>query len=270
MKPTKCYLAGRMSGKLNWGQKEFSDAEIYLIKQGFSVINPFGLHPEPTSTFEQEMYNPAAWDVKWAAYLRKDIPALLECDELRVTGPDWIESRGAKLEVFIAQSLFIPTKTLEGQRLPPISLPAGFSHIRKNAWVEALEKPQYTPLERLFSEPLPTYVVTTTGVEPETYPEGMGETVAKESILDEAKRITSGDRRHDYGHPSENFKRIADLWNAYLGVRKDPSAPVSPEDVAWMMVLLKIARDVNTPHRDSLVDSLGYVRCLSMMRGWEE
>lgn len=91
----------------------------------------------------------------------------------------------------------------------------------------------------------------------------------KESILDKAKRLTSNDRQKDYGHPRDNFRRIADLWNMYLLNRQNPEAEISIEDVAWMMVLLKIARDLNKPTVDNLVDSIGYIRTLAMIRGIE-
>lgn len=93
--------------------------------------------------------------------------------------------------------------------------------------------------------------------------------IGKESILDEAKRITSGTRQRDYGHPRDNFRRIADFWNIYILNRKDSTSSISEEDVAWMMVLLKIARDQNTPTRDNLVDTVGYTRTLAMIRGAE-
>lgn len=91
----------------------------------------------------------------------------------------------------------------------------------------------------------------------------------KESILDKAKRLTSNDRQKDYGHPKDNFRRIADLWNMYLLNRQNPEVEISIEDVAWMMVLLKIARDLNKPTVDNLVDSIGYIRTLAMVRGIE-
>ena len=91
----------------------------------------------------------------------------------------------------------------------------------------------------------------------------------KESILDKAKRLTSNDRQKDYGHPKDNFRRIADLWNMYLLNRRNPEAEVSIEDVAWMMVLLKMGRDLNKPTVDNLVDSVGYIRTLAMIRGIE-
>ena len=91
----------------------------------------------------------------------------------------------------------------------------------------------------------------------------------KESILDTAKRLTSNDRQKDYGHPRDNFRRIADLWNMYLLNRRNPETEISIEDVAWMMVLLKIGRDLNKPTVDNLVDSVGYIRTLAMVRGIE-
>jgi hypothetical protein len=91
----------------------------------------------------------------------------------------------------------------------------------------------------------------------------------KESILDTAKRLTSSDRQKDYGHPKDNFRRIADLWNSYLINRKNPETEISTEDVAWMMVLLKIGRDLNKPTLDNLVDSVGYIRTLAMIRDLE-
>jgi len=93
--------------------------------------------------------------------------------------------------------------------------------------------------------------------------------LGKESMLDEAKRLTSRDRQKNYGHPKDNFKRIADLWNAYLSNRKNPVSPISVEDIAWMMVLLKIARDLNRPTKDNLVDAVGYTRTLAMIRNIE-
>jgi hypothetical protein len=91
----------------------------------------------------------------------------------------------------------------------------------------------------------------------------------QESILDKAKQITSGERQKDYGHPTDNFRRIADLWNVYLNNRK-VGGNISVEDVAWMMVLLKIARDQNKTTYDNLLDSIGYVRTLAMIRGLEK
>lgn len=89
------------------------------------------------------------------------------------------------------------------------------------------------------------------------------------SILAEALEITGGARRRDYDHARPNHERIASLWNAYLGIRKDGKAPISAGDAATMMLLLKLARHVYTPKRDNLVDVAGYARCLSQIDGFE-
>lgn len=73
-------------------------------------------------------------------------------------------------------------------------------------------------------------------------------------LLNEAASIVAGDRQAEYGDPEDNFERIGLLWGIHL------NRPVSAEDVAWMMVLLKLARRVTgSPKRDTYVDAAGYV-----------
>ena len=56
------------------------------------------------------------------------------------------------------------------------------------------------------------------------------------SILTEAEELIHGQRAIDYGDARENHQRIADLWEVYSGIK------LSPEDVAMMMILVKVAR----------------------------
>jgi hypothetical protein len=90
------------------------------------------------------------------------------------------------------------------------------------------------------------------------------------NILQEADAITAGARQRDYDHPLPNHDRIARLWNAYMACRADPHGRITAENVATMMILLKVARDVFTPKRDNLVDICGYARCLEQMRDYTE
>lgn len=79
------------------------------------------------------------------------------------------------------------------------------------------------------------------------------------SVLVEASEIIHGDREKTYGHPSVNLQLIARYWQVYLD-RKPYDQVLSVQDVCQMMVLLKLARLQNQPdHRDSLVDSVGYL-----------
>lgn len=80
------------------------------------------------------------------------------------------------------------------------------------------------------------------------------------TILEEAALVVDGDREKTYGHPSVNFERTAVGWSVILG------HPVTLEQVALMMVWLKIAREVHEPKRDNLVDAAGYLRCVEKMQ----
>jgi hypothetical protein len=89
------------------------------------------------------------------------------------------------------------------------------------------------------------------------------ETPAPDSILTEAAKIAGVDRSESYGHPLANHDRIAGLWQAYLDAKKP--GDLTPQDVARMMILLKVARDLHAPRRDNRVDICGYAQCLDLM-----
>lgn len=82
-----------------------------------------------------------------------------------------------------------------------------------------------------------------------------------EGIDQEARRLVYGDRAQTYGHPRGDFEKIGKLWGAILGIE------VSAEQVALMMVAMKLARLSSTPtHRDSQVDVIGYALCLARLQ----
>ena len=79
-------------------------------------------------------------------------------------------------------------------------------------------------------------------------------------FLNKAREIICHDREGQYGSPEDNFGLIAELWTAYLG---SETITISPKDVAWMMALMKAARDRNgiRYHEDNFVDAIGYLAC---------
>ena len=99
----------------------------------------------------------------------------------------------------------------------------------------------------------------------------------EESILQEAERIVAGNRQFDYGPPEDNFQRISLLWIAYM-IGKYPqlaelmneSDALNPEDVAMMMVLLKVARTMENTKRDNYVDGAGYLSIAARLAGVTE
>ncbi len=78
----------------------------------------------------------------------------------------------------------------------------------------------------------------------------------RETILEAAKQIVTKDREEDYGSPEDNFARIAIMWSAFLQFKIDP------EEVAAMMILLKVARIASGNRKaDNWIDVAGYAAC---------
>jgi hypothetical protein len=82
------------------------------------------------------------------------------------------------------------------------------------------------------------------------------------AMLTTAATLVSGDRDRTHGSKETNFQNIADLWNAYLGIRSDPASPLNATDIGLMMGLLKIARTQHGAHNaDDFIDGCGYIAC---------
>ncbi|WP_051353749.1 DUF6378 domain-containing protein [Atopobium fossor] len=77
----------------------------------------------------------------------------------------------------------------------------------------------------------------------------------REKLLQDAKNVVCGERQNQYGDIEDSFNTIANLWRAYL------STDIASDDVANMMILLKIARNKGGVHRDNWVDIAGYAAC---------
>lgn len=99
-------------------------------------------------------------------------------------------------------------------------------------------------------------------------------------MLSATAELVSGQRAEDYGDKRVNHKRIAKLWDMWIEERQglweeslnDFIQPIegmklqklfSPYDVAMMMLLVKVARLMNSPgHQDSHIDIAGYASIL--------
>lgn len=97
-------------------------------------------------------------------------------------------------------------------------------------------------------------------------PTNVGDPVEFNGAADLAGKLTRGARRDKYGPPSENHRRTALLWSAYLAARDYPRA-LSMEDVCWLNILQKASRDMHEPDSDNLVDSHGYLNNIEEIRG---
>ena len=81
--------------------------------------------------------------------------------------------------------------------------------------------------------------------------------MTRKELLESAMQIVCNDRNNQYGKPEDSFAYIAKLWSSYL------EEDIGAEDVAIMMMLLKIARLKSSYYGsvDSWIDIAGYTAC---------
>lgn len=114
----KVYIAGPMSGYEDWNFPAFFDAEKKLLELGYEVVNPAHNDGE---TLEKALENaglPDRPNNTWAYYMRRDLPHVLGVDILCVL-EGWQDSKGASLEVHVAEAIGIPLMILRDGKLIP-------------------------------------------------------------------------------------------------------------------------------------------------------
>lgn len=93
----KAYISGPITGKPDGNKPAFAAAAKTLRADGWLVVNPHDVNAK----------HPGVWE----SHMRADIQALMKCDYVRLL-PGWSRSRGARLEVAIANALGIPVDPL--------------------------------------------------------------------------------------------------------------------------------------------------------------
>lgn len=91
----KVYISGPISGCPNGNRSMFYKlaSMISKIHHVSGVVNPHELHED-------------AKDLSWIGYMRRDIKAMVECDQVFLL-EGWLWSRGARLEYRLAKKLGI-------------------------------------------------------------------------------------------------------------------------------------------------------------------
>lgn len=109
----KLYIAGPMTGYPEFNFPAFATAALELRALGHDVVSPAEV-PLPCGC-EDTGSSPAcgASAHEWADFLRSDLIALLRHAEGIAVLPQWEASRGASLEVHVAQALGLPVHPVE-------------------------------------------------------------------------------------------------------------------------------------------------------------
>jgi hypothetical protein len=85
----------------------------------------------------------------------------------------------------------------------------------------------------------------------------------RQPVTEEATRLVHGDRNAAYGHPLDDMGRTAGMVSHALAHKL--VEPLTAEDIACVMCLVKISRQMNRPKRDNLTDLAGYAECWDWM-----
>ncbi|KQP39236.1 DUF4406 domain-containing protein [Pseudorhodoferax sp. Leaf274] len=89
----RIYIAGPMTGHPELNFPAFHAEAARLRGLGFDVVNPAEINTDPNAG--------------WQTCMRDDIAQLVRCDGV-ATLPGWQRSRGASIEVGLAQGLEMP------------------------------------------------------------------------------------------------------------------------------------------------------------------
>jgi hypothetical protein len=237
----KLYLSGQMTGVPEYNYPKFNEvSKLIREKYGAIVFNP-------AENFEGRI------DLPRSVYMREDIKQLLFAEAV-VMIDGWEKSKGACLEHTIAQELEIPIFNWdEGVKLLKTAHAPRENKIGEAAPATA---PQYDPVINIQHEWEEFWLNS------EDFNGGEEDT---ELPHREAERLVLGDRQQSYGHPIDNFTANAHMWSGTLYYKLKPNQVITPEDVALMMLQVKVAREINRKKRDNITDSHGYLMTYQMV-----
>lgn len=114
----KIYIAGPMSGHEDWNFPAFFEAEEKLKELGYETLNPATNDGASLEVAIQNAISARDSGATWSSYMRRDLSNLCLSDAVCVL-PNWKSSKGASLEVQVAQALGIPIYILKDGVLTP-------------------------------------------------------------------------------------------------------------------------------------------------------
>ena len=99
----RLYLACKMSGLPQFNFPAFYAASADLRSRGYDIVSPAELDDEQTKADAMASANGNPQDAQrtWGDFLARDVKIVSDQVEGIVFLPDWVQSRGAKLEAFV-------------------------------------------------------------------------------------------------------------------------------------------------------------------------
>jgi len=238
------YIAGPMRSKPEFNFPAFFEAAEWLSSLGLNPINPAEFDVDrgfdPRSGRGQLVTPEFIADA-----IRRDVGLILDEAEGILMLPGWTESIGASAEYALARWKELPVFKRDGdllvgeETIGPLDME--YSEEKKQKFTpDPVVNTSVPKGDHLFNANWP---FTDPSVEEE------------EDVLEEALRLTRGDRQNQYGPPDQDFRRTADMWTALKGVKFEP------KDVAMFTICMKLSRETHQKKRDNWVDIAGYARC---------
>lgn len=88
-------------------------------------------------------------------------------------------------------------------------------------------------------------------------------------ILLQAHKIVNNDRQNTYGHPTDDYIKVTNIYQTLTGIQ------LTLNQAILFMVAIKLARlrtnlDQGTLHHDTLLDTIGYLTCLNIINQPQE
>lgn len=273
------YVAGPMRGIRHFNFPAFDAARDRLAAQGWNVISPADLDRE--IGFDEKAFpDDYGWiDLKKIGFsiqdaVERDVEALIRSEAIYMLR-GWEKSKGATAEKAIAEWLGLEViyEGVEEYRYLEVGETIDKGDERYfdiGGWGRTsnggrLVESHHIGLYRrkvVADPPKPPKV------EPSNADTGTGAAVEyistppQEDILEEALRITRGDRQAQYGPPDQDFRRSAGMLTAlFADSLLKEGAKFEPFHIAQMMILLKMSRQLHQRKRDNWVDTAGYARC---------
>jgi hypothetical protein len=114
----KIYIAGPMTGYKDWNFPAFFEAQEILESLGHEVINPAHNDGDTVEAALASAGHPDRPNNSWAYYMRRDLPNVLNVDALCLL-PGWQDSKGASLEVHVAEAIGLPLYIIKDNQLVP-------------------------------------------------------------------------------------------------------------------------------------------------------